>query len=358
MTLLSKTTFGSSEAVEPVFWGKDCVGLLDQTLLPGREIYIECKSTEILIDAIKKLKVRGAPSIGVAGAYGVVLAALEVQSEIETKRLGAFKLKLEALEAARPTAVNLSWAIKKLKQVVESWSGQFNLDLVEKLLVESKRIHQENIEFNIRMANLGAECLQGGPVLTVCNAGDLATGGVGTALGVVAQGWKIGKVSHVFACETRPVLQGIRLTAWELNRKRIPYTVICDNMAAALMQKEKIGAVITGADRIAANGDVANKIGTYALAVLAKAHSIPFYVVAPSSTFDLSLSLGEEIPIEERSEEEILSVLGENRPPFSIPVWNPSFDVTPQSLISAIICENGVINQPNREKINKVLTGN
>lgn len=358
MTPVSKDNFGDSKAGQAVSWREGCVVLLDQTALPKQEIFIDCKSTESLIEAIKKLRVRGAPSIGLAGAYGVVLAALEVQEETENKRAEAFDLKLKALQASRPTAVNLSWAVKKLKQVADSWTGYFNLELVEKLLVEAKRIHQENLKYNTQLAILGADLLTEGPVLTVCNTGAIATGGVGTALGIVAKAYELRKVSHVFACETRPLLQGIRLTTWELQKKGIPYTLICDNMAAAVMRKEKIGAVITGADRIAANGDVANKIGTYNLAILAKAHSIPFYVAAPSSTFDLSLAFGDEIPLEERADEEILSVLGENRPSYSIPVWNPSFDLTPQSLISAIICERGVINQPNRERIKEVLTGN
>ncbi len=347
----------NSDVVQAVAWRAGKVVLLDQTALPKEEVYLECDSTDRVVEAIKKLVVRGAPAIGITGAYAGVLAALEVQSLELSKRPDAMASKLKAIEMARPTAVNLSWAIQKIRRIIEVWDEPLNSRFVDRLLEEAKRIHQEDFEFNHSMAKLGAELLTQGPVLTICNTGDLATGGIGTAFGILTQGFKLGKISRVFACETRPVLQGIRLTSWELNRYKIPYTIICDNMAAAVMKKENISAVITGADRIAANGDVANKIGTYALAVLAKAHGIAFYIAAPTSTFDLSLLSGELIPIEERSHEEILSVLGGNRPSYEIPVWNPSFDVTPQSLISAIICERGVINSPNQERINKMLNG-
>lgn len=341
--------------VQAVSWRQDRLILLDQTALPKHERYLELESTESVISAIKRLVVRGAPAIGVAGAYGAVIAALEVQALPVPERKAQLKLKLKAIEMARPTGVNLSWAVGRLSKVCEAWTGPVDKALVELLISEATQIHQEDIDSNFKISNYGTELLTEGPVLTVCNTGGLATGGIGTAFGVLAKGFKTKKVSRVYALETRPLLQGIRLTAWELNQHQIPYTIICDSMAASIMAREKISAVITGADRIAANGDVANKIGTYGLALLAKAHGIPFYVAAPVSTFDLNLKTGHAIPIEERQDEEILSVLGENRPEFEIPVWNPAFDLTPHELISAIICERGVINTPNQETIRDTL---
>ncbi len=340
-----------SPLIQAVSWQDETIILLDQTALPKSEVYLHCHSTECLVTAIQNLVVRGAPAIGIAGAYGVVLATLEALKLSDEKARIALKFKLKTLEMARPTAVNLQWAVGRLKKIIEDWKQSLNLDLVKLLLAEAKQIHEQDIACNHLISKFGSELLKEGPVITICNTGDLATGGIGTAFGILVKGYQIKKTSHVYACETRPVLQGLRLTSWELHRHSIPFTVICDNMAAALMRKEKISAVITGADRIAANGDVANKIGTYALAVLAKAHSVPFYVAAPFSTFDFSLSSGESIPIEERSHDEVLSVLGDNHPEYAIPVWNPSFDVTPQSLISAIICDRGVINFPNQERI-------
>lgn len=344
-----------THSVRAVFWEKNCLNLLDQTELPAEERYIQLNSTDQVIEAIKKLVVRGAPAIGIAGAYGSVVAALEAQRVVSSNQQSYFENKLKALEMARPTAVNLSWAITKMRSVFESSNKTFDTDLIENLLAEAERIHKEDIDSNLKMATLGGHLLGAGAVLTICNTGSLATGGVGTAYGMLAEGYKMGKVTLVFACETRPVLQGIRLTAWELNRARIPYRIICDNMAGTLMAREKITAVIAGADRISANGDVANKIGTYSLAVLAKAHNIPFYVVAPTSTFDLNLMSGADIPLEERDASEVLSVLQGKTPKFDIPVWNPAFDLTPNSLISAIICERGVINSPNRERIAETL---
>lgn len=338
-----------------VNWEEGKVILLDQTSLPKHERYVHCSSTEDLIQAIKRLVVRGAPAIGIAGAYGVVLAMQEVLPLKKEERWPELDRKLKALELARPTAVNLSWAIQQLKKLIPAPEFTLSSDLIDKLVLAAKKIHEDDIQANKSIAELGSNLLKEGSVLTICNTGALATGGVGTAFGILAQAHRLNKTRHVYACETRPILQGLRLTAWELNKQKIPFTVICDNMAAALMQKEKLSAVIAGADRVASNGDVANKIGTYALAVLAKAHDVPFYVAAPTSTFDLNLDSGAAIPIEQRDHEEILSVLGQNRPPFTVPVWNPAFDVTPQSLISAIVCERGVIHSPNREKIKGML---
>lgn len=348
----------SVNRVQAVSWRENRLVLLDQTALPKIEKYLEFISTDSVIEAIKNLVVRGAPAIGIAGAYAVVLAAIEVQCLEGSVRREQLRNKLKAIQMARPTAVNLSWAIERLQRIVEEWKGLLDSNFVEKLLMEAKQIHQEDLENNSEIAQLGGQLMDEGAILTICNTGDLATGGIGTAFGVLSCGFRAGKVTKVYACETRPVLQGIRLTSWELSRQKIPYQIICDSMAAALMQREKISAVITGADRIAANGDVANKIGTYGLAVIARAHNVPFYVAAPTSSFDLSLESGQLIPIEERHHEEVLTVLGVNRPNYDIPVWNPAFDLTPHSLISAIICERGVINFPNEEKIKKTLTRN
>lgn len=344
----------SNSQIQAVGWIENRLVLLDQTVLPSQERYLEINTTDGLIEAIKNLVVRGAPAIGIAGAFGVVLAAIEAQQLDSTIRRIYFERKLEAIEMARPTAVNLSWAVNRMRTFYEASDGSFDSHLIETLIKEAKKIHQEDINSNLKMASFGESLLNPGAILTICNTGSLATGGVGTAFGMLASGYENGKVTMVFACETRPILQGIRLTAWELNRCQIPYRVICDSMAGTLMVREKIAAVITGADRISANGDVANKIGTYSLAVLAKAHSIPFYVVAPTSSFDLNSESGAQIPIEERHSSEVLSVLGENVPDFDLPVWNPAFDVTPSHLVSAIICERGVIKSPNQERIKEL----
>lgn len=345
---------GSTQAVR---WENNQVILLDQTALPEKEIYLRCSTSEELIEAIKRLVVRGAPAIGIAGAYGVVLATQEILSLAQDKIscLARLEEKLKALELSRPTAVNLKWAIERLRRTILNNPNAINAELVEQLLRAAKQIHAEDIQANKMIAEFGVGLLESGPILTICNAGELATGGIGTAFGILTHAYHFKKTQHIYACETRPVLQGLRLTAWELNRHKIPFTMICDNMAAALMRREKIGAVITGADRIAGNGDVANKIGTYSLAVLAKEHGVPFYVAAPVSTFDLSLESGNQIPIEERDTEEVLAALGKNRHDFSVPIWNPAFDVTPHEYINAIICERGVINSPNQETINTLL---
>ncbi|MFM8315367.1 MAG: S-methyl-5-thioribose-1-phosphate isomerase, partial [Deltaproteobacteria bacterium] len=283
MTLSSKKLPTGISLVQAVSWRDGKVIILDQTALPKNERYLECRTTAQLIDAIQRLAVRGAPALGIAGAYGVVLATLEVQSQLEKNRWTALNSKLNSLALARPTAVNLSWAINQLKSTLESWNSQGknpDENLAQLLLAQAQKIHENDIQSNRTLSELGATLLEKGAVLTVCNTGVLATGGIGTALGVLTQGFRAGKVSHVFACETRPLLQGSRLTTWELNHHQIPFTLLCDNMAASLMRREKLSAILVGADRIAANGDVANKIGTYSLAVLAKAHSVPFYVAA------------------------------------------------------------------------------
>jgi len=345
-----------AKTIEPkvmaVDWAKDRCVMLDQTRIPSETVTLECDRYPQVVVAIKTLAVRGAPAIGVAGAYGVVLAHREATQKPAEKRAAFFENALEELATARPTAVNLRWAVEKMRALATS----FDLETNSKLLDEAKRIHREDIEANQKMAQLGSALLSPGKgVLTYCNTGDLATGGVGTAFGVLHQGFVDGKVAHVYACETRPVLQGARLTAWELLQNKIPFSLICDNMAAMVMSQGKVSAVILGSDRIAANGDVCNKIGSYSLAVLAKHHKIPFFAVAPTSTFDLSLKTGAEIPIEERSPEEIYQVLGKNRFPKPPGVYNPAFDVTPHELVTAIVCEKGVIERPNTERVRAVL---
>ncbi|MCB0417525.1 MAG: S-methyl-5-thioribose-1-phosphate isomerase [Bdellovibrionaceae bacterium] len=335
--------------IKAVEWRGDTCRLLDQTRIPGRETYIDCRDYREVVDAIRSLAVRGAPAIGVAGAFAVVLAARSAKDLKEPKPF--FEKALLEIREARPTAVNLSWAVERMRGVAESTG----LD-ADRLLQEAEALHAEDIQFNLDIARHGLELFDRKiSVGTYCNTGDLATGGVGTAFGLIHGAYLNDRVSHVYTCETRPVLQGLRLTAWELYKNEIPFTAICDNMAASLMAAGRIEAVFLGADRIAANGDAANKIGTYALAVAAKYHGIPFYVVAPSSTFDLSLASGAEIPIEQRDAKEILSVLGDNTPPEAWPVYNPAFDVTPHQLITGIVCERGVLKAPYAENIGSVL---
>jgi methylthioribose-1-phosphate isomerase len=326
--------------------------LLDQKRLPSEENFHDYADYRLVSKAIADLTVRGAPAIGVAAAYAVVLAAQEACTLPENGRRAFFDDALHTIAVSRPTAVNLGWAVARMGGLA---TGRIDADLTARLLREALVIQEEDIAFNNRMARLGSDLLRE-PVaaMTYCNTGDLATGGVGTAFGVLRQGYVDGKVTHVYTCETRPVLQGLRLTAWELAKNKIPFTAICDNMAASVMRARKVGAVFVGADRIAANGDAANKVGTYALAVAAQFHRIPFYVVAPSSSFDLTLASGEGIPIEQRASEEIVGVLGSNRPPYAMSTFNPSFDVTPHELITAIICEKGVIVAPDTKKVEMV----
>lgn len=332
-----------------------CV-LLEQTRLPSQETYLRLSQYRDVVDAIKRLAVRGAPAIGVAGAYAVVLAAREVLSQPEAARLDLFGAALKTIVSARPTAVNLRWGVERMRRHFEKAGGELTEAMVETLWDEAETIKEEDIQTNLRMAEIGASLFtKPVGVMTYCNTGDLATAGIGTAFGVFHWAFRQGKIEHVYPCETRPVMQGMRLTVWELQRNEIPFTLICDNMAAILMREGKIGAVLTGADRVAANGDSANKVGTYTLAVLAKHHQIPFYIVAPTSTFDLSIPSGAEIPIEERDGEELLGALGSNRHDFKVPVRNPSFDVTPRELITAIVCEKGIIRSPSTAEVARVV---
>jgi methylthioribose-1-phosphate isomerase len=335
--------------------------LIDQTRLPGEVRYLEIRELEPLREAIIALVVRGAPAIGIAGAYGLVLHCHRSAAKAPGK--GAELLEkplrhaLERLVSSRPTAVNLRWALERMRDCFDRHVAHLTaMEMCARLLMEAKRIHREDGELCARIAANGAALMpEDGGVLTHCNTGALATGGVGTALGCIVQAHRDGKRIAVFADETRPLLQGARLTALELQRAGVPVTLICDSMGAHLMQRGRIQAVIVGADRITANGDAANKIGTYGLAVLAKFHGIPFYVAAPYSTFDLGLADGMQIEIEERKADEVRRPQGTLFAPADVPVANPAFDVTPAALITAIVTERGVIHYPDREGVAKLM---
>ncbi len=337
-----------SDSIRAVEWDADRIRLLDQRKLPHETKYIFIDEVKILAQAIKDMVVRGAPAIGIAAAYGVVLAARTAYQEDSNRWCEEIKSDLIILSAARPTAVNLGWAIARMSQLFPSITGNPG----EILLNEAKRIHEEDIQANKKMGMLGAELMEGvGQVITHCNTGSLATGGYGTALGVIRSAYVQGLVNRVFVCETRPWLQGSRLTTWELQQDGIPVTLIVDSTASYLMQSCQVRWVIVGADRIAANGDVANKIGTYAHAVAARYHKIRFMVVAPISSIDLNVDTGANIMIEDRNTDEITEFSGQTVAPDTIDVWNPSFDITPASLIDVIVTEKGVIHQPDGTKI-------
>ena len=342
-------------------WEGDTDGhltLLDQTLLPGDVTYIECRDVRAVFEAIRSLRVRGAPAIGIAAAYGVCVGVQTASGGDADSLFARLDEVTSYLASSRPTAVNLFWALERMKQRAESLRGTASpAAIAEALLAEARAIHDEDRRMCAAIGRYGAELLSDGQgVLTHCNAGALATGGDGTALAVIYAAQAAGKKLQVFADETRPLLQGARLTAWELQQRGIDVTVICDSMAAQVMREGRVQAVITGADCIAANGDTANKIGTYSLAVLADAHDIPFYVAAPSSTFDLSRSCGEAIPIEQRGAGEITHGFGRQTVPDGVSVYNPAFDVTPARLIAAIIAEQGVIRPVGAEAIRNVIS--
>ena len=329
---------------ETLRWFGDVDGhlvMIDQTKLPTELVEHHCRDVQAVWEAIKMLRVRGAPAIGIAAAYGVVVGVSACDSELP-KRVDEV---IQYLATSRPTAVNLFWALERMRDVADRNADSNKSELLEKLLVEAKAIHEEDRQMCRDIGRHGASLLgeEVTGVLTHCNAGGLATAEYGTALSVFFTAQDQGRVLHVYVDETRPLLQGARLTAWELMQRNIPATLICDSMAAQVMREGKVQAVVTGADRIAANGDAANKIGTYCVAVLAQHHGIPFYIAAPSSTFDLSIKTGEGIPIEQRAAEEITNGFGKTTAPQGVAVYNPAFDVTPADLISAIITERGVI---------------
>jgi len=343
------TTHDSIRAVQWQGSASDgSVRLLDQRYLPANETYLDLKSVKEVADAIRDMVVRGAPAIGIAAAYGAVIALAHRYSSNRDNWQQDLEADLLQLEAARPTAVNLAWAVGKMRELFQENPS----DLLSAALELAQQIHQEDLQANRRMGELGAEFLseQCG-VLTHCNTGSLATGGYGTALGVIRSGYAAGKIQQVFADETRPWLQGSRLTAWELQQDKIPVTLIADSAAASLMKQGKVQWVIVGADRITANGDVANKIGTYSLAVNARHHGVKMMVVAPTSTIDMQCPDGANIPIEQREPAEICSVNGQKIAPEGVAAWNPAFDVTPAELIDVIVTELGVIESPDLDKL-------
>jgi methylthioribose-1-phosphate isomerase len=334
--------------------------IIDQRRLPTKLKMLHCVNVKQLYDAIKTLAVRGAPAIGVAAGFGAVLSLKKISPAVSaSSAVKILKRDCEYLASSRPTAVNLRWALERVVKLAEkSAAGTVNV-LRKRVLKEAKDIFREDVEMCSKIGRNGAKFVKNGfTILTHCNAGFLATAGLGTALSVLYEAKKKGKRFKVFADESRPLLQGARLTAWELKQAKIDTTVICDNMAGALMSRGKIDMVIVGADRIAANGDAANKIGTYGLSVLAKAHGIPFYIAAPSSTFDLKTKTGKDIPIEQRPADEVRFIGGKQLTPDNVKIYNPAFDVTPAKNITAIITERGVIEKPNGQKIKKHLADN
>jgi len=332
--------------VATISWIENKLRLIDQTKLPEALVYIECEDVETVAESIESLRVRGAPAIGVAAAYGVVIGALEsIQTGGDLTQ--DVPRSIERLAETRPTAVNLFWALDRMRTVFEAGTTEDAETLLDRLRTEANAIFEEDRQVCRQIGRNGADLLSDNEtVLTHCNAGGLATADYGTALAVVYTAVEEGKNISVFADETRPLLQGSRLTAWELQQSGIDVTVICDNMAGTVLRQQRINCVVVGADRIAANGDVANKIGTYGLAVLAQEHNVPFYVAAPLSTIDMSLATGDLIPIEERKAEEITHGMGKQTAPEGIHVYNPAFDVTPKELVSAIITERGVARPP------------
>jgi methylthioribose-1-phosphate isomerase len=326
-------------------WERDRLILIDQRRLPGEEVYIECTDYTHIAHAIEDMAIRGAPAIGVAAAYGVVLGVMNLaeSDDLESK----FNRILTRLEKTRPTARNLFWALEKMRKIIEDNRNLALPELKQKLLRKALSLEQEDIETNKKIGFWGKDLLQdGSSILTHCNAGALATAGYGTALGIIRAAFEQGKKFQVFADETRPFLQGARLTCWELEKEGIPVILITDNMAGHFMKKGAISVVITGADRIARNGDTANKIGTYSVAVLAKEHNLPFYVAAPLSTIDFNLADGSAIPIEERNPDEVRKVGDFYICPPQVEVQNPAFDVTPAKYITAIITEKGIAEPP------------
>jgi len=337
----------AAPAVETLRWREDALELLDQRVLPSEVRYVRCESSAEVADAIRTMVVRGAPAIGCTAAYGIALAASDAQrvgGDLRARLIEA----TDMLAATRPTAVNLRWALERMRALWStSATGESATVLAAELLAEAKRIHAEDIAANQTMGRLGAALMPAaGRVLTHCNAGALATAGHGTALGVIRSAVASGKKLEVIADETRPFLQGARLTAWELQQEGIPVTLIADSAAGYLMSRGQIDAVIVGADRVAANGDVANKIGTYTVATLAQRHALPFYVACPVSTIDPRVATGADIPIEERSAEEVLGFADQRWAPAGVAVRNPAFDVTPAELVTAIVTERGILRAP------------
>lgn len=338
-----------------IAWQEDHVVMIDQTRLPEELILHRCETAEAMAEAIRSLRIRGAPAIGIAAAYGVVLGLQKSSADTFEEFQGEIDQVLDLMRSTRPTAVNLPWALGRLKAVTERLRDAPIKEIKGALLQEAQAIHQEDARLCRHIGENGQQLVKDGArVLTHCNAGRLATGGIGTALGILYVAHEMGKEIAVYADETRPLLQGARLTAWELMQVGIPVTLICDNAAGRLMSQGKVDLAIVGADRIAANGDVANKIGTYNLAVLCEKHRLPLYVAAPSSTLDFQLASGEEIPIEERAAREVTEICGRCVAPHGVAVYSPAFDVTPASLISGIVTEAGVFTAPYHRSLSQM----
>ncbi|MFQ5650388.1 MAG: S-methyl-5-thioribose-1-phosphate isomerase [bacterium] len=340
--------------VTTIEWREQHVRMIDQTKLPNELVYLDIHDVEVLAEGIKSLRVRGAPAIGIAAAFGLLLAIQHCQEESRESFFEQLHKTADYLNATRPTAVNLAWALNRMKRAAEAQKGKSVAELKKILQKEALAIWEEDRQTCRQLGQHGQTLLQDGfRVLTHCNTGALATADYGTALGVVFAANEAGKKISVFADETRPLLQGARLNVWELMNEGIEVTLICDNTAAFVMQKGQVDCCIVGADRIAANGDTANKIGTYSVAVLAEKHAIPFYVAAPYSTIDFGLRAGSQIPIEERAAEEVTEGFGRRIAPANANVYSPAFDVTPNELITAMITEKGVISPPYEENLKK-----
>ena len=336
-------------------WKGDRVRLLDQRRLPQEVRYLDCRDASSVAKAIRTMAIRGAPAIGVAAAMGIALAAKKIRSNQTEVFLKNLEKACQEIGETRPTAVNLFWAVNRMKRLLALVHSYGVKEMKKRLEEEALRIYEEDLEINRKIGENGKRLIKDGyGVLTHCNAGGLATAGFGTALGVIYAAWGGGKRFRVFVDETRPLLQGSRLTAWELAQEKIPATVLTDNMAGWLMKKGKIKLVVVGADRIARNGDTANKIGTYGLAILSKWHHIPFYVAAPTSTLDISLASGRDIPIEERKPEEVTHLGGKQITPKGIEAFNPAFDVTPHPLIHGIITEKGIVRKPFERTLKRI----
>jgi methylthioribose-1-phosphate isomerase len=341
--------------IQTLEWTDSGVRFIDQRKLPAEEVYVTCGTHEEVADVIRNMVVRGAPAIGVTAAMGIALGIKNSKAADPKELEVEFEKICDLIRKTRPTAVNLFWAIQRMQQKLESLRGNSISQIQQALIDEAQRMHAEDIAANQAMGRHGAMLMPAsGGVLTHCNAGALATCGYGTALGVIRAAVEQGKKIHVYADETRPFLQGSRLTAWELMKDGIPTTVISDSMAGAMMKQGKVRAIIVGADRIAANGDVANKIGTYTVAVLAKEHGIPFYVAAPFSTIDLATPDGSKIPIEQRNIREVTHIAGKQMVPEGVQVENPAFDVTPAKYVSAIVTERGVARGPYEESLKQL----
>jgi methylthioribose-1-phosphate isomerase len=333
-------------------WLDSKLRILDQSRLPRKSVFVDLDNYRDVIRSIREMRIRGAPAIGITAAYGIALGASDIRTENKDEFLSQLDQVMQAFAASRPTAVNLFRAISRMRGAT---TGKGVAEIKSSLVDEAKQIHKEEMAATELLSRLGAGLIKDGfRLLTHCNAGSLATAGYGTALGVIKAAKEQGKELSVLATETRPLLQGARLTTWELGEERIPVTLITDSMAGYFMRQRKVDCVIVGADRIAANGDAANKIGTYTLAVLAKENEIPFYVAAPTSTIDLSLSSGDQVPIEERSPDEVTHIHGVPIAPEGTEAANPAFDVTPHSYIAAIITEEGIMREPYKESLNAV----